>query len=161
MKTIIACAIAWLACVAACADDQFILYGDEQIGTRLRPELGVFPVPLDKPYHEMEERHQAIIRADYGDMSADVQPPFPRRGLAELYRPLLQANREYRDAGELMAVATVDKKGKVANVALYKTPSQRMGKLAGRLIMLTEFEPGRCADKACGGEFLLALSFDP
>ena len=60
-----------------------------------------------------------------------------------------------------MAVATVDKEGKVANVALYKTPSTRIGKLAGQLMMLTEFEPGRCGDKACNGEFLLTLTFDP
>ena len=60
-----------------------------------------------------------------------------------------------------MAVATVDKKGKVANVSLYKTPSARMGKLAGQLIMLTDFEPGRCSGKPCNGEFLLELNFDP
>ena len=161
MHKAVAAVLVLLLSVAARADDSFILYGDEELGSHIRAELGVFPVPLDKPFHEMAERHKDVIRADYGDMSKDIQPPFPRLGLQQLYRPLLQANRQYRDRGELMAVATVDKKGKVANVALYKTPSTRIGKLAGQLIMLTEFEPGRCGEKSCNGEFLLSLTFDP
>lgn len=160
-KVLIVAALFFGLGTASAGDDGFILIADEALGSHVREELGVFPVPLDKAYHEMEERYQKIIRADYGDMSADIQPPFPRLGLQELYRPLLQANRRYRDKGELMAIATVDKKGKVANVSLYKTPSPRLGKLAGQLIMLTKFEPGKCGGKVCNGEFLLALDFNP
>lgn len=145
---------------AAAEQGEYVLHGKPEIGSHIPAVLGRFDVPLDVPYDKMSAAQQAVVRKGYGELPANIHPPFPTHGNEALFRDLLEGNRKYGDHGEVMAIATINSKGDVVNIEVFKSPSSRVTRMVTRALARTEFSPGVCQGKPCASEYLFTLNFD-
>lgn len=163
----------WLALVSlalACFSDawaqdapkaQYSIKEDEaRVGTRIRrDQLQGANVALNLPYAQLPEQDKESLRGWWENIAPGDEPPFPVRGLRDLFDPLRKAHNALQDAGSLFAVATIGSDGKVADVKVYEAPSKKMGDFAARVLLLTDFKPAVCSGAPCQMEFPLRMKF--
>lgn len=135
------------------AKEKFRIMGDPAAGSKFRPVEVESPIPVDKRYSELTEEQKNIFRAGYGVLSASEQPPFPKKGLESIYKPLIEGHTKVARGGTLFLIAMVNEKGKVENVAVYESPADMMTQLANTVLFSTEFDPASCDGKPCKMEF--------
>lgn len=129
-------------------------------GTRIRKDLtGTIGVAFNRSYAELAPEEKARVRGNYVDLPDSDEPPFPKRGLQALVKPITQAQQKLLVNGDFFVVAKVGIKGTVEEVQVYKSPSPAMTKFAAQVLMSTEFKPGLCDQRACVMEFPLAMTF--
>ncbi len=137
----------------ALAQEKFRLMGDPRVGSKFRPVEAESYIPFNKKYAELTDQQKKIFRANYGVLKDSEQPPFPKKGLQSIYKPLIKGHAKVSRGGTLFLVAMVDEKGKVENVAVYESPTDSMTELANAVLFNTEFDPAICDGEACKMEF--------
>lgn len=135
------------------ASKTYRLMGNPVLGSKMKPVEVVSPIPLNKPYSKMKQEHQAIFRANYSVLKDTEQPPFPKKGLRAIYKPMIKGRVNIEQGGTLFLVAMISENGKVETVTVYETPSEYITKLANTVLLDTEFEPALCSGEPCKMEF--------
>lgn len=135
------------------AQEKFKMLGDPMLGSKIRPVEAESYIPFDKAYTELTESQKKIFRAQYGVLKTTEEPPFPKHGMKEIYKPIIEAHAKVARAGTLFLVAMVDTDGKVENVAVYETPSDSITEVATAVLFNTEFDPAVCDGAPCKMEF--------
>lgn len=135
------------------AKDTYRIMGDPAAGSKFRPVEVESGIPFDKRYSELTDAQKDLFRANYGVLKKTEHPPFPVKGMESIYKPLIKAHTKVSRGGTLFAVAMVDEKGKVANVAVYESPADAMTEMAQAVLLSTEFDPAVCDGNPCQMEF--------
>lgn len=114
-------------------------------------------LPLKGRYADLTEPERTRFKAQYEDMPAGDEPPYPREGLERFISNVATAAAAVRDQGLLKFFVTVDSDGNVASVSMAKTDSVELAAAIGGLFRQTKFKPARCGEAACRMDFPLTL----
>lgn len=150
-------AVALIFSTAASATQSYKLYGEARAGSRFRTVEVNSPIPLNKGYDKLSAAQQDWFRETYyTDLPKTEIPPYPVKGSAMIYKPLIKHRSKQLDQareGTLFLVAMVNKTGKVENVSVYSSPSPIMSELATNVVFNTPFTPASCHGEPCDMEF--------
>ena len=126
----------------------FSLKGNSPTGTRLQSVDAQASIPFDKRYYELTELQRDAYRSRFDSISANQIPPFPRNGLQDVYRPLINAN-EKGVRGLLNVTVTINELGKVEELLIIDSPNNQLAKASAEVLRNTQFDPGFCAGEPC------------
>jgi hypothetical protein len=142
--------------------ETFQLREDSRIGgLLLGTEVGnaTGDLPFHTPYASLTSAEKARVHSAYLYVGKGDEPPFPLEGLAALYDPIAKAQQKLLVEGGFYAIAEVDATGQVTNVVVHKSPSAKLSKFIGAVIVLTKFKPALCAGVPCTMGFPVRVNF--
>ncbi|MGK5023715.1 hypothetical protein [Janthinobacterium sp. RB2R34] len=123
---------------------------DPQTGSNIRPVLGNnFIVPPEKPYAELTPDQQALVKSFYEILQEDDAPPYPEKGMVQITRAMGKLISYGHIEGILRANVSINEAGVPQSVTVLKSPDSEAAKLAGSILMLIKYTPGRCAGQPC------------
>lgn len=160
-STFIAVAVAALGTVfsvSAYAGQQYKLKGDAPTGTLIPTVEAVGTIPFDKRYVELDKQQREQFRARFGEIANSVVPPFPRNGMQDVYRPLIEAN-DRAARGTLSVNVLVDEHGQVTDLEVVDSPSPRLSSATQSALRDTQFDPAICDGAPCAMEFPVQIKF--
>jgi hypothetical protein len=143
---------------AAYAGQTYTLKGESPTGTRLQSVDAHANVPFDKRYYELTESQRESYRARFDSIGATQVPPFPRNGLQDVYRPLIDAN-EKGVRGVLNVDVVVDEQGRVAKLNVIDAPNNQLAAASAKILRNTQFDPGYCAGEPCKMTFPVQITY--
>lgn len=143
---------------AAFAGNTYNLRGDAPSGTKLQPVYAKAALPFDKRYFELTDEQRAQFRARFDSISASQVPPFPRNGLQDLYKPLIDAN-EKGESGVLQLNVVVNAQGQVEATTVVNAPSKQLAEASVVALRGMEFDPGYCAGEPCEMTFPVQINY--
>ena len=138
---------------ASAASKVYTLKSDPMAGSKIRSVVATSSIPFNKSFVELSSDQQALFKAQYPNLSANVLPPFPESGLRAIYRPILEKNESLENSGILSLAILVDEKGRVDNVSVVETTSPELEKFAVEALAGVKFDPAVCDGAACSMEF--------
>ena len=145
----------------AANDEQlYYIYGDAPTGTRIEPRILTSKTPLEATYEQLSEADKVRIKADYANMPADDEPPFPQAGLMPIWEAIVTTRHPSDQVGDVVAIASVNPKGKVEKVAMYNTTSNHMSRLVSTALLASQFKPAICAGNPCAMDYILEARLD-
>ena len=137
---------------------QFALKGETPTGTRLQQIDATASLPFDKRYFELTEQQRADYRARFSGIQQDEVPPFPRNGLQEVYRPLIDANKN-GVSGQLTLNVVVNELGQVEDLKVLDAPNSQVADDSAEVLRKTQFEPAYCAGAPCKMTFPVQIKY--
>ena len=143
---------------AANAGQTFTLKGETQSGARQQSVDAHASVPFNKRYYEFTEAQRELYRARFDSISATQVPPFPRNGLQDVYRPLMDAN-ERGARGFLNVNVEIDARGQVSNLTVLDAPNKQLAAASAEILRNTKFDPGYCAGEPCKMTFPVQINY--
>jgi TonB family protein len=139
-------------------NDTYYLKGDPIPGSKIHQKIARSSVPLNLSYARFTDKQKAIFNRNFNLQSTNSQPPFPKRGLQSLYRPIIEQGQKQGIKGQLNATLLVNKNGFVEEVKIQKNTNQAFNKKLISLLEKTRFEPAQCNGQACSMTFPVSLS---
>ena len=129
------------------------LLGKAPKGRNLRPIEATSPIPFNKKFDELDERQMAIFRSYFEGLKKTDTPPYPKKGLKEIYQPLIKGHKKIGGGGDLLVFAEINEKGGVNKVIVYESPSKKLADLATTVMFNTKFKAPTCDGSPCTMEF--------
>jgi hypothetical protein len=117
-------------------------------------------LPLGQNYEQLSAEQQAIVRADYDNLPAADEPPYPIGGLAEIRKQLAKAQGKMRSDGPVTLLVTVDASGTARSVAVYESPDINATRVTTFAVMNAKYKPGKCGGMACRMDYRFDFCFD-
>ena len=117
-------------------------------------------LPLGKNYEQLTPEQQAIVRADYDNLPAGDEPPYPIGGLAGIRKQLLKAQATMRADGPVTLLVTIDSTGTPKSVAVYASPDINATKVTSFAVMNAKYKPGKCGGQPCRMDYRFDFCFD-
>lgn len=146
----------------ALAQERFTLKREEAaIGSRIKRDAAIGPIPLDKPYRDLTPAQQRIVKQPYENMKEDDEPPFPEKGLAELYMTMSKVHGKVHANGMVDIEVVVDAEGKPQNVLVYNSPDEKVSQIMAMALMATRYKPALCGGRPCQQNFLFRARLTP
>lgn len=133
---------------SAFAAQKYTLKGDTPTGTRLQQIDAIAKLPFDKKYFQLTAPQREAYRARFIGIAKDQVPPFPRNGLQDIYRPLIDANHSGA-SGQLRINVVVNEQGEVEEMEVLNAPNARIAEASKAAIRKTVFDPAYCAGAPC------------
>ncbi len=143
---------------AANAGKTYTLKGDAPTGTLLQSIDARSQLPFDKRYFELTDEQRTMYRARFDSISASQVPPFPRNGLREVYRPLIDANKKGA-RGVLTVNVKVNKSGQVEDLTVINSPNSQLADASERILRNMQFDPAYCAGEPCAMNFPVEINY--
>ncbi|GAP37864.1 energy transducer TonB [Piscinibacter sakaiensis] len=106
-------------------------------------------LPFDKPYAGLSPEQQALVKGYYEAMGPADEPPFPRRGLREVYRAVSKAAEAVRGAGPVRLELDVDADGRPQALRVLESPGPAFNRAVAVLLMDVAFKPASCEGTPC------------
>lgn len=125
------------------------LFGTAPKGSKMRPVEATSPIPFNRRFSQLSKRQMAIYRSYFENLNETDTPPFPKKGLEEIYIPLIKGHKRIGGVGELLVFAEINDKGRVNEVIVYKSPTKKLADLATTVMFNTRFKPGTCDGDPC------------
>ncbi len=130
------------------------------IGSRIRRDIVTgFNVPAQKTYAEFNAEEKLAVRAAYGPMAANDEPPYPAKGLKPIYTLISQGQQRARAEGDLFLIVQVGADGQGKTVTMIGSPSPELTKFAAHVVLQAEYKPARCDGKPCEMPFPFRMRF--
>ena len=125
------------------------LLGTAPKGRNMRPVEATSPIPFNKRFHQLDDRQMAIYRSYFEGLKETETPPFPKKGIREIYIPLVKGHKRIGGSGDLLIYAEINEKGGVEKVIVYESPTKKLADLATTILFNTKFKPATCDGKPC------------
>jgi hypothetical protein len=129
------------------------LLGTAPKGRNMRPVEATSPIPFNKRFHQLDERQMAIYRSYFEGLKETETPPFPKKGIKEIYVPLIKGHKRIGGSGDLLIYAEINEKGGVEKVTVYESPTKKLADLATTVLFNTKFKPATCDGKPCAMDY--------
>lgn len=130
------------------------------IGSRIRRDIVTgFAVPANKTYADFDIAEKRAVKAAYGPMAADDEPPYPAEGLKPIYTMISEGQRRARVEGDLFLIVQVGADGIGKSVTMIGSPSPEMSKFAAYVVMQAKYKPAVCDGKPCEMPFPFRMKF--
>ena len=124
-------------------------------GRNMRPIEAISPLPFKKKFHQLDERQMKILRSYFDNLNENDTPPFPAKGLKEIYGPLIKGHKNIGGGGDLLVYAEVNQNGGVNKVTVYESPSKKLADLATTIMFNVKFKPPTCDGEPCTMDYPL------
>lgn len=142
----------------ASAGHSYTLKGEAPTGTLIKSPLAKANVPFNKHYYELSESERDSYRARFDSLESNQVPPFPRNGLRDVYRPLIEAN-ELGKPGRLNINLDINEQGQVENIQLIDAPSKELAAASEKILRSMQFNPAYCAGDPCSMTFPIKITY--
>jgi hypothetical protein len=157
-KLIVGLCMFFIACSVVAKPKEYKILGQRVKGSKFRHVEATSPIPFNRRYDQLNDEQLKAYRFLYQTLTehklADTEvPPFPKKTLNSIYKPLLIAHKGIARGGMLFLVAEIDETGKTETVTVYQSPARQTTRYITALIFETEFDPGTCDGKPCTMEF--------
>jgi hypothetical protein len=127
---------------------------DPSTGTHIRQRIVTNSVlPLDKTYEQLTPEQQAWLKSEYENIAPGDEPPYPRHGLAPIYKAVSEVQQKLDITGDLTLFVDVDGEGRPVSVSVLQSPDPQMTRAAAAILMLQEYKPAVCGGKPCRMQF--------
>ncbi|UTY59975.1 hypothetical protein [Massilia sp. erpn] len=148
--------------LGAVAQERFTLKREEaQTGSHIKREAATGNIPLDKPYRDFTPEQKRIVKKPYENMKENDEPPFPEKGLAELYMTMSKVHAKVHANGLVDMEVVVDPAGKPLNVLVYSSPDEKASEIMAMALMATKYKPALCSGQPCQQNFLFRAKLTP
>ncbi|MFA9219522.1 MAG: hypothetical protein ACEQSK_20795 [Sphingomonadaceae bacterium] len=118
-------------------------------------------LPPDASYEQLTAAQKAIVRADYDNLPAADEPPYPLAGQAAIRKELAKAQGKMRSDGPVTLLVNVDASGTARTVSVYDSPDINATKVTTFAVMTAKYKPGKCAGQPCRMDYRFDFCFDP
>lgn len=125
----------------------------------LRDSVSGSRVPVDKPFAELSEEDKAFWKSQYEGLGPTDVPPFPARGLKNLYKAMSVVQRKHAVRGNVTMFVQIDRTGRAASVSVIASPDPLLTKDIATILMLEEYTAALCAGVPCAMDFPFRASF--
>jgi len=123
-----------------------------------RAQITGAEVPPDKPYQDLTQEQQAVVKKHYPILQEGDEPPYPMYGPVAMEKALLKAAGKLNVEGELSLHVLIDGDGKPVSVAVLKSPDPELSNFTATAMMLEKYKPAVCAGKPCAMSFALNMT---
>ena len=106
-------------------------------------------IPFDKPYAELSNEEKRLVRSQYESLGELDEPPFPKNGLAPLYRAVANGQQRRQAEGDLSINVDIDATGQATKAAIYKTPDTALANYVAGVLLKHPYKPAVCDGKPC------------
>ncbi|HEY1076727.1 MAG TPA: hypothetical protein VGE51_08555 [Fontimonas sp.] len=155
-----ACGLVMLAATATTAWASEPRYRLREVtGAHVGRTAATSRVPLKLTYAELSAQDRERLRADYEDMPAADEPPYPKDGVIALVKGYTQVQRAASLSGRFRAAVHIDESGIAQSIAIYETPDPRLSTALAAAAMAPPYKPGRCAGRPCAMDFPVDVIF--
>ena len=158
-KILFTLAVTLIASTASAAQKTYELKGEAPVGSRIKPVEATSPIPFNKPYSKLTEEQKTLVNSSYDNLATGDTPPFPAKGTKAIYKPIIKGHKKSPKPGKLIVSAMVDEQGRVVDVTVHESPSERMSDLATRVFNNTRFDAASCSGRPCRMEYNFELAF--
>lgn len=124
---------------------------DDVVGS-IRREVAFGHFPFDKPYPALTPQQQQQFKSLYVTMGDADEPPFPLRGLQEIYGPISRAQKRLLVEGEVAVDVQVDAKGEGVSLKVLKSPSPEFTRFVASVVLSVKYKPALCGGAPCAME---------
>lgn len=106
-------------------------------------------VPYNKPWAELSQLEQRLIRQRYDLLAEEDEPPYPLYGTETIMRGIAMGHKYVLELGQLRMNIMVDSTGTPTSVTVFSSPDPVMTKVATFVVMKEKYKPALCAGKPC------------
>ncbi len=132
---------------------------DDVVGS-IRREVAVGHFPFDQPYPALTAQQQKQFKSLYVTMADADEPPFPLRGLQEIYGPISRAAQRLLVEGEVAVDVQVDAKGEGVSLKVLKSPSPEFTRFVASVVLSIRYKPALCGGAPCAMEFPVRVKLE-
>ncbi len=116
---------------------------------QLAPQFWTEPPPFNANWHGLSAEHKMVVRAQYANLSADDEPPYPTEGMGELLENIRLMARYLGAEGNLHLNVKIDADGQVDSVNVLRSPHPELTQHAAAVAFRAKYKPALCAGKPC------------
>ena len=116
-------------------------------------------VPIDKTFAQLTPQEKLVVKAPYGPMGADDEPPYPLYGLRKSFEASIKLADALRVRGELVLAVNVDSTGQPLSVEVIDSPDKEMTKRMAAVLMLDKYKPAVCSGAPCKKQYWFRMNF--
>jgi len=138
----------------------YFLKGDTVTGTRIKAIDATSNIPFNKAYDELNTEQQSLIKAKFHNLGLNDIPPFPKDGLASVYKPIIEANKAFGTNTSITVNATIASNGLVNNVEVLNATSPEFINYVTKTLSSKEFKAASCNGVNCEMNFPIVISFN-
>lgn len=140
--------------------ETFSLKGDATVGTRIKTIDATSNIPFNKAYNELNKEQKSLIKAKFHNLGLNDIPPFPKNGLASVYKPLIQANKAFGSNENIKVNATITRNGLVDKVEVLNQTNQELIHYISQTLSNKKFKAASCNGVNCEMNFPIEISFN-
>jgi hypothetical protein len=111
-------------------------------------------VPADKSYAELSPEQQRMVKADYANLGAADEPPYPLNGLRAISQRIANADVSANVDGELVMQVDVSSSGDATSVTAVHSPNARIASVAAAALQREKYKPAICHGQPCAMPFV-------
>jgi hypothetical protein len=119
-----------------------------------RPVVTGMRIPFDKSYAELSPEQQSMLKADYANMGASDEPPFPLNGLKAVSEAIAHAEITASVDGELVVQVDVNSSGDATSANVVRSPNARIARIAANTLQREKYKPALCRGQPCAMPFV-------
>jgi len=119
-----------------------------------RPVVMASLIPVDKSYAELSPDQQSAVKANYGNLGASDEPPYPLNGLKSISQRIANADVSASVDGELVMQVDVSSSGDATNVTTVHSPNANIARVAAIALQREKYKPGICRGQPCAMPFV-------
>lgn len=131
----------------------------EKLNPWIKADAAVGTLPFDKAYHQMTKDEQQRVKGGYDMLYEGDEPPYPVRGLKEMFITFHKAASLWQATGLLRMDVLVDSEGNAESVTVYAAPYPDMKRLAAQIVMAEKYKPAICSGKPCAMAYPYKIEF--
>ena len=122
-------------------------------GTRIERPV-VTGIPIDKSYAELSPEQQSMVKANYGNLGASDEPPYPLNGLKQISQRIANSEVSASVDGELVMQVDVSSSGDATAVTTVHSPNANIARLAAIALQREKYKPAICRGQPCAMPFM-------
>ncbi len=111
-------------------------------------------IPIDKSYAELSPEQQSMVKANYGNLGASDEPPYPLNGLKVISQRIANSEVSASVDGELVMQVDVSSSGDATAVTTVHSPNANIARLAAIALQREKYKPGICRGQPCAMPFM-------
>ncbi|HEY2628198.1 MAG TPA: hypothetical protein VGI57_03690 [Usitatibacter sp.] len=157
-RVAIAVALAGMASLAWGKQD--VMHEDvPETGSNISRVAMTWPVSINSTYAELAPDERDMVRADYLNLGANDEPPYPLYGMKAVLHDMQSIRIGTTDDGKIALVVRIDATGKPRAFAVLKAPDVGVATVFGWVLMRSSFKPAMCGGQACEGDYVFRYDF--
>ena len=138
----------------AVATAGFVQAGEVNMPYSPTPERPVTGIPIDKTYAELSPEQQGMVKANYTNLGASDEPPYPLNGLKVISQRIANSEVSASVDGELVMQVDVSSSGEATAVTTVHSPNPSIARVAAVALQRERYKPGICRGQPCAMPFI-------
>lgn len=146
--------------IASTNKNVYFLKGAPITGSRIATTDAKSNIPFNKSYQELSQQQRQQVNAKFNNLGINDTPPFPKKGLSAVYKPLIKANKAFGLNQKISINATISRNGLVDKVDVLNNSDAEFTDYLQQALRNIKFEPAKCGATTCEMTFPINIEFN-